>query len=180
MRVVVNDGGDGGLKGCLDSWFVKPRTLKTLLLSVLNEVGVCVFLRMRGMGRNDLIVTIRRMKLGGLNSMLVIEHSPSIPILSKALIIIIDMDISHGSFGESDVSSITAATEAVATMLSTRNDTNRRLTERTCSMNNTTTRRNIGSPYGEDIDDDEFMKKKNDNMLKRIGVLCKKPHNNEV
>nr|GEV99732.1 copia protein [Tanacetum cinerariifolium] len=39
-RVVVDDGGDGGLKGCLDPWFIKPRTQKTLLLSVLNEVAV--------------------------------------------------------------------------------------------------------------------------------------------
>ncbi|GKF82869.1 hypothetical protein Tco_0244525, partial [Tanacetum coccineum] len=45
---------------------------------------------------------------------------------------------------------------------------------------NTTPRRNIGSFYGEDIDDDEFMKKKNGDMLKRVGVLWKKPHNNEV
>nr|GEX78085.1 reverse transcriptase domain-containing protein [Tanacetum cinerariifolium] len=41
-RVVVVDGGDGGLNGCLVPWFVKPRTPKTLLLSVLNEVGVYV------------------------------------------------------------------------------------------------------------------------------------------
>ncbi|GKC77406.1 interactor of constitutive active ROPs 2, chloroplastic-like protein, partial [Tanacetum coccineum] len=52
------------------------------------------------------------------------------------------------------------AAEAAAAMLSTSSNTNRRLMERTCSMNNTTPGRNIGSPYGEDIDDDEFMKKK--------------------
>ncbi|PWA59247.1 hypothetical protein CTI12_AA392770 [Artemisia annua] len=69
------------------------------------------------------------------------------------------------------------AAEAAATMLSTGNNTNRRLMERTCSMDNSTPGRNIGSPYGEDIDDDEFMKKKNGNMLKRIGVLWKKPQN---
>lgn len=69
------------------------------------------------------------------------------------------------------------AAEAAAAMLSTGNNTNRRLMERTCSMDNSTPGRNIGFPYGEDIDDDEFMKKKNGNMLKRIGVLWKKPHN---
>nr|GEW93984.1 hypothetical protein [Tanacetum cinerariifolium] len=69
------------------------------------------------------------------------------------------------------------AAEAAAAMLSTGNNTNRRLMERTCSMDNTTPGRNIDSPYGEDIDDDEFIKKKNGNMLKRIGVLWKKPHN---
>ncbi|GJZ57582.1 hypothetical protein Tco_0613076 [Tanacetum coccineum] len=40
--VVVVDGGDGGLKGCLDPRFVKPRSPKTPILSVRNEVGNCV------------------------------------------------------------------------------------------------------------------------------------------
>nr|GEV81062.1 hypothetical protein [Tanacetum cinerariifolium] len=34
----ASHGGDGGLKRCLVSWFVKPRTPKTLLLCVLNEL----------------------------------------------------------------------------------------------------------------------------------------------
>ncbi|GJU22712.1 retrovirus-related pol polyprotein from transposon TNT 1-94 [Tanacetum coccineum] len=33
-------GGDGGLKGCLVPWFVKPRSPKTLILMVPNELGV--------------------------------------------------------------------------------------------------------------------------------------------
>lgn len=47
-------------------------------------------------------------KLGGLNSMLAIEHSPSIPLVSKVPTIIIGMDVSHGSPGQSDVPSIAA------------------------------------------------------------------------
>ncbi|KAI5674501.1 hypothetical protein M9H77_14865 [Catharanthus roseus] len=47
-------------------------------------------------------------KLGGLNSMLVVEHSPSIPLISKVPTIIMGMDVSHGSPGQSDVPSIAA------------------------------------------------------------------------
>ncbi|KAI8573323.1 hypothetical protein RHMOL_Rhmol01G0268200 [Rhododendron molle] len=47
-------------------------------------------------------------KLGGLNSMLAVEHSPSIPLVSKVPTIIIGMDVSHGSPGQSDVPSIAA------------------------------------------------------------------------
>ncbi|KAJ0083479.1 hypothetical protein Patl1_30201 [Pistacia atlantica] len=47
-------------------------------------------------------------KLGGLNSMLAVEHSPSIPIVSKAPTIILGMDVSHGSPGQSDIPSIAA------------------------------------------------------------------------
>ena len=47
-------------------------------------------------------------KLGGLNSMLAVEHSPSIPIVSKGPTIILGMDVSHGSPGQSDVPSIAA------------------------------------------------------------------------
>ncbi|GJX80979.1 hypothetical protein Tco_0329128 [Tanacetum coccineum] len=36
-NVVESGGGDGGLKGCLDPWFVKPKSPKTPILSVLNE-----------------------------------------------------------------------------------------------------------------------------------------------
>ncbi|GKB71205.1 argonaute 4-like protein [Tanacetum coccineum] len=46
--------------------------------------------------------------LGGLNSMLAIEHSPSIPVVSKAPHNILGMDVSHGSPGQSDVPSIAA------------------------------------------------------------------------
>ncbi|GAV84720.1 PAZ domain-containing protein/Piwi domain-containing protein/DUF1785 domain-containing protein [Cephalotus follicularis] len=47
-------------------------------------------------------------KLGGLNSILAIEQSPSIPLVSKAPTIILGMDVSHGSPGQSDVPSIAA------------------------------------------------------------------------
>ncbi|KAA8550054.1 hypothetical protein F0562_001738 [Nyssa sinensis] len=47
-------------------------------------------------------------KLGGLNSMLAVEHSPSIPVVSKAPTIILGMDVSHGSPGQSDMPSIAA------------------------------------------------------------------------
>ncbi|KAA8514775.1 hypothetical protein F0562_017954 [Nyssa sinensis] len=47
-------------------------------------------------------------KLGGLNSLLTVEHSPSIPVVSKVPTIILGMDVSHGSPGRSDVPSIAA------------------------------------------------------------------------
>ncbi len=46
--------------------------------------------------------------MGGLNSLLAVEHSPSIPMVSKAPTIILGMDVSHGSPGQSDVPSIAA------------------------------------------------------------------------
>ncbi|KAL6979305.1 Protein argonaute-4 [Sarracenia purpurea var. burkii] len=47
-------------------------------------------------------------KLGGLNSMLAVEYSPSIPLVSKLPTIILGMDVSHGSPGQSDIPSIAA------------------------------------------------------------------------
>ncbi|XP_019434369.1 PREDICTED: protein argonaute 4A-like [Lupinus angustifolius] len=47
-------------------------------------------------------------KLGGMNSLLGVEHSPSIPIISKAPTLILGMDVSHGSPGQSDIPSIAA------------------------------------------------------------------------
>jgi eukaryotic translation initiation factor 2C len=47
------------------------------------------------------------LQLGGLNSLLAVEHSPSIPIFSKAPTIILGMDVSHGS-PASDIPSIAA------------------------------------------------------------------------
>ncbi|CAK9163996.1 unnamed protein product [Ilex paraguariensis] len=66
------------------------------------------------------------------------------------------------------------AAEAAAAMLSTGN--NGKFMERTGSMDShySPMAGKIGSPYSEDIED-EFIKKKNGNMLKRIGVLWKKP-----
>lgn len=40
--------------------------------------------------------------------MLVVEHSPSIPIVSKSPTLIMGMDVSHGQPGQSDVPSIAA------------------------------------------------------------------------
>ncbi|XP_030442527.1 interactor of constitutive active ROPs 3 [Syzygium oleosum] len=66
------------------------------------------------------------------------------------------------------------AAEAAAAMLSTGN--NGKFMDRTGSLDssyNPITGR-ISSPYAEDMDDD-MLKKKNGNMLKKIGVLWKKP-----
>lgn len=62
------------------------------------------------------------------------------------------------------------AAEAAAAMLSTGN--NGKLVERTGSLDNNTYNA-MGSPYSEDMDDDS-PKKKNGNVLKKIGVLWKK------
>lgn len=66
------------------------------------------------------------------------------------------------------------AAEAAASMLSTGN--NGKLVERTGSLdsNYSPVTGKISSRYPEDMDD-EFLKKKNGNMLKKIGVLWKKP-----
>ncbi|KAJ9542603.1 hypothetical protein OSB04_029109 [Centaurea solstitialis] len=71
------------------------------------------------------------------------------------------------------------AAEVAAAMLSNANQTNRKgaVVVRTASME---AERTIGSPFGVEIDgndDDEFLKKKNGNVLKRIGVLWKKQQN---
>jgi hypothetical protein len=46
-------------------------------------------------------------QLVGLNSMLAVEHLPSI-LVSKVLTLILGMDVSHGPPGQSDVPSIAA------------------------------------------------------------------------
>ncbi|AET00057.2 putative post-transcriptional gene silencing PAZ-Argonaute family protein [Medicago truncatula] len=47
-------------------------------------------------------------KLGGMNSWLGVEHSRSIPIVSKVPTLILGMDVSHGSPGQPDIPSIAA------------------------------------------------------------------------
>ncbi|KAK9282596.1 hypothetical protein L1049_010813 [Liquidambar formosana] len=47
-------------------------------------------------------------KLGGMNSLLTIESSPTLPVVSKKPTMILGMDVSHGSPGRSDVPSIAA------------------------------------------------------------------------
>ncbi|KAM7496685.1 hypothetical protein LguiA_021099 [Lonicera macranthoides] len=66
------------------------------------------------------------------------------------------------------------AAEAAAAMLSTGN--NGKFVDRTCSLdsNYNPATCKISSPFSEEMDDD-FLKKKNGNVLKRIGVLWKKP-----
>lgn len=66
------------------------------------------------------------------------------------------------------------AAEAAAAMISAGN--NGKFMERTASLdsNYNSIAGKIGSPYSEDIEDD-LLKKKNGNMLKKIGVLWKKP-----
>ncbi|KAI3450512.1 hypothetical protein Pfo_007177 [Paulownia fortunei] len=66
------------------------------------------------------------------------------------------------------------AAEAAASMLSAGN--NGQLMERTGSMDSSYSprTRRISSPYADDLDED-LLKKKNANMLRRFGVLWKKP-----
>jgi len=52
------------------------------------------------------------MQLGGLNSLLGVEHSPSLPIVSKAPTLILGMDVSHGSPGQTDIPSIAAVNDS--------------------------------------------------------------------
>ncbi|KAL2536860.1 Protein argonaute 4 [Forsythia ovata] len=47
-------------------------------------------------------------KMGGMNSLLSIEHSPSIPMISQVPTLIVGMDVSHGSTTRSDLPSIAA------------------------------------------------------------------------
>ncbi|KAG9139094.1 hypothetical protein Leryth_020770 [Lithospermum erythrorhizon] len=66
------------------------------------------------------------------------------------------------------------AAEAAAAMLSSGN--NGKYVERTSSMDSPYTPRSgkVGSPYSEDVEED-LLKRKNPNVLKKIGVLWKKP-----
>ncbi|CAM9002892.1 unnamed protein product [Rhodiola kirilowii] len=56
---------------------------------------------------NNVLLKINA-KLGGLNSILCVEHSPSLPLISKIPTMILGMDVSHGSPGQSDIPSIAA------------------------------------------------------------------------
>ncbi|PIN10706.1 hypothetical protein CDL12_16705 [Handroanthus impetiginosus] len=67
------------------------------------------------------------------------------------------------------------AAEAAAAMLSAGN--NGHIVERTGSMDSHYSPRTgkVSSPYADDLDEEELLKKKNANMLRRFGVLWKKP-----
>lgn len=47
-------------------------------------------------------------KLGGINSLLGVEHMPNLPLLKDTPTMILGMDVSHGSPGQSDIPSIAA------------------------------------------------------------------------
>lgn len=49
--------------------------------------------------------------------MLTVEHSPSLPLVSKVPTIIIGMDVSHGSPGQTDVPSIAAVHHSIFNFL---------------------------------------------------------------
>ncbi len=51
------------------------------------------------------------LQLGGLNSLLGVESTPSLPIVSKAPTVILGMDVSHGSAGQTDIASIAAVSD---------------------------------------------------------------------
>ncbi|VVB16907.1 unnamed protein product [Arabis nemorensis] len=53
-------------------------------------------------------------KLGGLNSLLAMERSPAMPLVTQVPSIIVGMDVSHGSPGHSDIPSIAAVVSSRA------------------------------------------------------------------
>lgn len=55
-----------------------------------------------------MVSNLKFLQLGGLNSMLAIERTTMIPLVSKVPTIILGMDVSHGSPGQSDIPSIAA------------------------------------------------------------------------
>ncbi|KAK4784213.1 hypothetical protein SAY86_018581 [Trapa natans] len=77
----------------------------------LSEFGVvtqCISpLKISNQYLSNLLLKINS-KLGGINSLLAIELSSSIPIITDAPTMILGMDVSHGSPGRSDVPSISA------------------------------------------------------------------------
>lgn len=56
------------------------------------------------------------LQLGGLNSMLSVERTPAFTVISKVPTIILGMDVSHGSPGQSDVPSIAAVIYSLFTL----------------------------------------------------------------
>ncbi|KAL5716047.1 Protein argonaute 16 [Ranunculus cassubicifolius] len=77
----------------------------------LHEVGIvtqCISpLKINDQYLTNVLLKINT-KLGGINSLLAVEHMPSIPLLKDIPTMILGMDVSHGSPGQSDVPSIAA------------------------------------------------------------------------
>jgi eukaryotic translation initiation factor 2C len=48
------------------------------------------------------------LKLGGMNSLVSVEHKQSIPLIHEIPTLILGLDVSHGSPGRSDLPSIAA------------------------------------------------------------------------
>ncbi|KAG5566496.1 hypothetical protein RHGRI_002152 [Rhododendron griersonianum] len=83
--------------------FVEPATLErwaVVNFSARSDV--------RGLIRDLTRIGESKGILGGLNSLLSVEGSPSMPLISKVHTMIIGMDVSHGSPGQSDVPLIAA------------------------------------------------------------------------
>ncbi|XP_028794671.1 protein argonaute 16 isoform X2 [Neltuma alba] len=77
----------------------------------LTEVGVvsqCISpLKINDQYLTNVLLKINS-KLGGINSLLAMEHSGRIPLINDAPTLILGMDVSHGSPGRSDIPSIAA------------------------------------------------------------------------
>ena len=54
------------------------------------------------------MLTVSSCQLGGVSSMLAGELPPTLPVVSKIPTLILGMDVSHGSPGQSDIPSIAA------------------------------------------------------------------------
>ncbi|KAL9402948.1 hypothetical protein Peur_006797 [Populus x canadensis] len=78
---------------CIAPTKVNDQYLTNVLLKINAKVEFC---------------NVIQFELGGMNSLLSIEHAPSIPLVSKLPTLILGMDVSHGSPGHSDVPSIAA------------------------------------------------------------------------
>ncbi|KAF7826276.1 protein argonaute 16 isoform X1 [Senna tora] len=77
----------------------------------LSEVGVvtqCISpLKINDQYLTNVLLKINS-KLGGINSLLAVEHSVSLPLIKDTPTMILGMDVSHGSPGRSDIPSIAA------------------------------------------------------------------------
>ncbi|KAK1390767.1 hypothetical protein POM88_018945 [Heracleum sosnowskyi] len=107
---------EGDLRICLYGPIPIIYKGKKNIIDFTSSWGDCILLGKDGLEKcaptrvNDQYLTNVLLKinakLGGLNSKLSIEASPSIPLVSKDPTIILGMDVSHGSPGQSDRCSI--------------------------------------------------------------------------